>query len=252
MSRIRGIDPGEKIGWCDVEEVPGGLPRRVESGAVDRAEDLPAFAGVALVAVEMPITLHPAAFAPGKGRKVSPAQIVARVQGLIRAARVGQRILCAAQAGGVDTLEVDAAVARRALGVVIGGSRKGPPCEACSGSGADAAEVQPGAQLTPEAAEREAGTMRRRAAQILEENARRARGKKARLKELAAIRLRACAVFPCSVCKGAGERRPPSVDQQIATLLPGLVTGWAERSNVHERDAAVVALHGFRIGGRDG
>lgn len=255
--RILGIDPGDRIGWALLEEVQGGLPRVLGSGAWDLAPPegshptwrdpaagLPCpFRAGDVVAIERPDKPHPASLAGG------PGKVTGIVKGLLLAAWVGGELAGRARGAGAVVLEVSASEARRAAGVVIGGSRKGPPCETCSGSGAGD-DLQPGSQLTPEAALQEVVRLRKRAGEILQENARRARGKKARLKELAGIRLRACAVFPCSVCRGAGERRPPSVDQQVAALLPGLVAGWPDRSNVHERDAAVVALHGFRNGGR--
>lgn len=256
--RVRGIDPGDRIGWCDIEARAGALPTRIASGAVAQAEDLPPLTGIDVVAVEMPLTLHPAAFATGGKGRGGPARIVATVQGLIRAARVGQRVLDDVDHTNVTlddltrrTIEVDAAAARRALGVVIGGSRKGPPCEACAGSGAGG-PVLPGVALAPEVAAEEIARCRAAAVRIREMNARHAKGKKGRVTELAAIRLRAVQAFPCEICHGAGDRRPPAVDQQVATLLPGAVDGWPDRSNVHERDAAVVALWAIRNGGLNG
>jgi hypothetical protein len=133
---VRGIDPGERIGWCDLATRDGDHPRYLNGGsfaATDHAElrniwRVPGSVGatdVGLIAIEMPGSLHPAAFSPGKG---GPARIVATVQGLLRAARVGQQIIDAATAAGVRVVEVDAAQARRELGIKIGGNRRGPAC----------------------------------------------------------------------------------------------------------------------------
>jgi hypothetical protein len=93
---------------------------------------------------------------------------------------------------------VDAAEARRA--VVIGGSRRGPPCPACAGSGASGATA-------------EGRALRDRAGEFILRAARRAKGKRA---ALALLRLDAVQRCPCDACGGAGAERLPSVDQQVA------------------------------------
>jgi hypothetical protein len=231
---IRGIDPGEYVGLCDLDTRG---PTCIGCGvAAHRSDNLliRSIVGVDVIAIEMPGSLHPAAFAPGKG---GPARIVATVEGLIRAARVGQQIIDAAQAAGVGVVEVDAAEARRELGVKIGGNRKGPPCAACSGSGADDRGGSAARALISEAAELMAANSRG------EQGAKGARRRRGRL---ALIRLEAIRLCPCSVCDGSGEQRPPTVDQQIAALLPTVIEGWPERSSVHSRDAAVAALWAIR------
>jgi hypothetical protein len=239
---IRGIDPGERIGWCDLELSDGAVNW---SASGSTPAEAPADAMVRLtlhtfpdaIAIEMPGSLHPAAFAPGKG---GPARIVATVQGLIRAARVGQQIIDAARAAGVGVVEVDAAQARRELGVKIGGNRKGPVCQECTGSGA-------GGPLTSgRACGDDIRELRLRAAMILAKDALHERGARKRRAELANIRHESARDFPCDLCGGSGEQRPPIVDQQIAALLPTLIEGWPKRSCVHSRDAAVAALWAIR------
>jgi hypothetical protein len=173
------------------------------------------------------------------------------VKGLLVAAWVGGRIAERAEAAGAIVVEVSASEARRAIGVIIGGGRKGPACETCAGSGAGLEGV-PGSTMAPEVLRAEAIEVRERAAELIRLNEAHARGKKQRVRLLKGIRLKACASYPCPSCHGSGERKPPSVDQQVARILPGLVTGWPDRSNVHERDAAVAALHAIRIGGYNG
>ena len=236
---VRGIDPGERVGWCDLE-VSGGTTTYLAGGSVgdiDVWTSASAWRGRTLVAVEMPGSLHPAAFAQGKG---GPARIVATVQGLIRAARVGQQIIDAAASAGVRVVEVDAAEARRGLGVKIGGNRRGPPCGACSGSGADVSGGSAARVLIAEAAA------------LVAANARHERGARTRRDRLAIIRHDAVNHFPCDLCDGSGEQRPPTVDQQVAALLPTLIEGWPKRSCVHSRDAAVAALKAIRDGGGRG
>lgn len=49
-----------------------------------------------------------------------------------------------------------------------------------------------------------------------------------------------------------GQPKPPTVDQQIAKLVPLLVRGWPKRSSVDSRDAAVAALFGYQVARAEG
>jgi hypothetical protein len=248
--RITGIDPGETIGWTALDIDPamcrdggsGGArgtvdpPRYLESGTWTPAEAMRvAWREGDVLAIERPSRVHPALLAGG------PAKASGVVAGLLAAAWVGGELAGRARAAGARVVEVDAAEARRALGVVIGGSRRGPPCPACSGSGAGAEGLQPGVPMTLEAACDEVARAQSRAAELLAANGRHARGKRTRLRELAQIRLASCARYPCELCAGSGEQRPPSVDQQVAALVREKIAGWPKVSNVHQRDAGVAA-----------
>jgi hypothetical protein len=236
---ILGIDPGETVGWA-LLEVGAGQPRRIDSGSWKASEiSLAPFAGM-LVGIERPARPHAASLGGGSGR------LVGIVTGLLTAAWIGGEIAGRVRAAGGTVAEVSAAEARRAIGVRIGGARRGPCCETCGGSGAGE-EPEPGTGLTRERAAVASAEMRHRAAEIRELDTRHARGRKKRAVELKALRLRACAVCPCPDCGGSGELRPPTVDQQVAVLVPQVIAGWPARSNVHERDAAVVALMAAQV-----
>lgn len=143
--RARGIDPGDTIGWCDLEREAPGVFRYVDSGTweastIQRACGLPCdFAGLSVMAIETPEEMHPndvaAAVSAARGKVGSPfaaspaagsGRIVQTVRCLLSTARLAERIACAA-APYVRVIEPTAAECRRALGVRFGAQRgRGP------------------------------------------------------------------------------------------------------------------------------
>jgi hypothetical protein len=219
--KVLGIDPGGHVGWTVLLLSSGGNTTWLQCG-VGRG-----WPRCEMVAIERPAKSHAATLVG------SPAKIAGVVAGLLAAAWTGGEIAGAATREGATVIEVDAAEARRALGVHIGGRRRGPLCGLCGGSGASG-ETEHGRRL------------RRAAEGLLPILARRGRGQRATRASLASLRLDAAQRCPCEACGGAGEDRPPTVDQQVAALLPTAIEGWPRVSNVHERDAAVAALWAMR------
>lgn len=143
--RARGIDPGDTIGWCDIEREAPGVFRYVDSGTweastIQRACGLPCeLCGIEVLAIETPAEMHPndvaASVSAARGRHGSPfaaspaagaGRIVQTVRCLLTTARIAERIACAA-APYVRIVEPTAAECRRALGVKFGAQRgKGP------------------------------------------------------------------------------------------------------------------------------
>jgi hypothetical protein len=246
--RVIGVDPGEKIGWARLGASAGVLPEVVAVGAWNA--DAPAswgpFGQGDVVAIERAEKPHPASLRmdPRHGN-AGIARVTAIVKGILVASWIGGRIAERAEAAGARVVIVTASDARRAIGVVIGGGRRGIACETCSGSGAGL-EGEAGVSMAPDVLREEAIEVRERAAELLRLNGDNARGKKKRMALLKAIRLKACASYPCPTCHGSGERKAPSVDQQVAQILPALVSGWPDRSSVHARDAAVAALQAIK------
>lgn len=214
---VLGIDPGGHIGWALLTSTPLGATMWLHRG-VGRG-----WPPCDVVAIEKPSRPHAATV------RGSPKKVAGMVAGLLAAAWTGGEIAGAAARDGATVIEVDAAEARRALGVRIGGRRYGPLCGLCAGSGASGA-TEHGRRL------------QRAAEELLPLLERRGKGRRATRMSLAALRLDAAQRCPCEACGGAGEERPPTVDQQVATLLPTAIDDWPRVSNVHERDAAVVAL----------
>jgi hypothetical protein len=230
---VHGIDPGEHVGHALVMvdhkgpvllNPPERISAETAAARVWRAADV--------IAIERPAKIHAGAWTGGAGK------IAKTAEGLLRAAWIGGEIAGRARAAGATVIEVSAADARRALGVRIGGRRKSVPCAECSGSGADESAL--GASL------------RASTAKLLPAANKPGRGQKPARFALATIRGRAVRDCPCAACEGAGLEDPESVDQQVKRLLPLAVSGWPKVSNVHERDAAVVALYGYQLLKREG
>jgi hypothetical protein len=128
--RARGIDPGDTIGWCDLEREAPGVFRYVDSGTweastIQRACGLPCdLSGLSVMAIETPEEMHANDIRAGVSHGFGA--VVSTIRNLLTARALAERIACAA-APFVRIVEPTAAECRRALGVRFGAQRgKGP------------------------------------------------------------------------------------------------------------------------------
>lgn len=130
--RARGIDPGDTIGWCDIERESAGVFRYVASGTWEaerfapctRGGGIPDLDGVQAVCVETPGEMHPNEV---RAQLAHPATLVQTIRNLLETAALAERL--AAEADGMcrRVLQPTAAEVRRALGVKLGAQRgRGP------------------------------------------------------------------------------------------------------------------------------
>ena len=140
--RARGIDPGQTIGWCDIELEAPGVFRFIACGTWDAAglerSSLTAaarYGAFDVFAIETPEELHHSdimaqlaavasrALAPG----VAAANISATVRHLLATRALAERIACSLVGAGARVVEPTAAQCRAALGVKLGAQRgRGP------------------------------------------------------------------------------------------------------------------------------
>lgn len=138
--RARGIDPGETIGWCDIEREAPGVFRYVDSGTwyadkIVRGDWMPkdpiGWDGLFAVAIETPEEMHPndiaGHIAAAMSRKITAgaaaSRIVQTVRNLLDTRALAERIACLLADGCVHIVEPTAAECRRALGVKFGAQR---------------------------------------------------------------------------------------------------------------------------------
>ena len=145
--RARGIDPGDTIGWCDIERESAGVYRWIAHGVIEpkeiaRGGKMPIDDyGIDVFAVETPEEMHvndiaasinaARGSAHGSPFTTSPAtgagRIVQTVRCLIETAKLAERISGLLVQHGKPIVEPTAAECRRALGVKFGAQRgKGP------------------------------------------------------------------------------------------------------------------------------
>lgn len=145
--RARGIDPGDTIGWCDIEREAPGVFRYVASGTWEAAQVKRGYGapssveGVQVFSVETPEEMHhndvigafrsaevSLGFRPSKSgiapAAVGPgcARIMQKVRNLLETRGIAERIACAVAPFG-RVVEPTAAMCRRALGVRFGAQR---------------------------------------------------------------------------------------------------------------------------------
>ncbi len=145
--RARGIDPGETIGWADIERESPGVFRYIDCGTVESAKQE---RGLALLfdplahlhAIETPEEMHhndvvgvfraaEAALNIGMSRKgvasaaFDPgcARIMQKVRNLLETRALAERIACSLVGVGARVVEPTAAECRRALKVKFGAQR---------------------------------------------------------------------------------------------------------------------------------
>lgn len=147
--RARGIDPGETIGWCDIERESAGVFRFIacgtwEAGDIQRGCGLPCNTGdVDVHAIETPEEMHPndvaSAFRAvyesmsrgGKPGQVPIARVIAAaasrivqtVRNLQETRALAERIACSLVGAGARVVEPTAAKCRHDLGVKFGAQR---------------------------------------------------------------------------------------------------------------------------------
>jgi hypothetical protein len=128
--RARGIDPGDTIGWCDLEREAPGVFRYVAHGTIEpreivRVQRMPIDDyGIDVHAIETPEEMHPNQV---REQAAYPATMVQTVRNLISTAVIAERIACSLVLAGARIVQPTAAECRRALGVKFGAQRgKGP------------------------------------------------------------------------------------------------------------------------------
>jgi hypothetical protein len=128
--RARGIDPGETIGWCDLERESAGVFRYVDAGTLPAAEVTRTTGArfldplVGAYAIETPEELH---LNDARAAAAYPATLVQTVRNLLETRALAERIVCSLAGAGARVVEPTAAEVRRALGVKLGAQRgKGP------------------------------------------------------------------------------------------------------------------------------
>jgi hypothetical protein len=124
--KARGIDPGETIGWCDIERESAGVFVFIGGGTcaasdVQRSGPTPggSIGALDVLTIETPKELH-----PGSVRVAGPAKIVQTARDLISTAKIAERIACGAAARGVRIVEPTAGEVRKAFGIRIGAQRR--------------------------------------------------------------------------------------------------------------------------------
>ncbi len=135
--RARGIDPGDTIGWCDLEREAPGVFRYVASGTWEATEivrgnsQIPRLLSeesergkIGVVSIETPEEMH---LNDARTAAAYPATLVQTVRNLLTTRALAERIACIVTLAGVSVREPTAAECRRALGVKFGAQRgKGP------------------------------------------------------------------------------------------------------------------------------
>lgn len=129
--RARGIDPGNTIGWCDIEREAPGVFRYVAHGTIEpreivRAQSLPIDGyGVDVYAIETPEDMHANDIRAGVAHGFGT--VVQTIRNLLETRALAERIACSLAGAGARIVEPTAAEVRRALGVKFGAQRgKGP------------------------------------------------------------------------------------------------------------------------------
>lgn len=128
--RARGIDPGDTIGWCDVEREAPGVFRYVDGGTWEAAKFnsrvcLPFDpSGIDVYSIETPEEMHPNEV---RTQAAYPATMVQTIRNLLETRALAERISCGLVSRGWPVRNPTAAECRRALGVKFGAQRgKGP------------------------------------------------------------------------------------------------------------------------------
>lgn len=124
--RARGIDPGQTIGWCDLERESAGVFVFLAGGTcgaddVGRGGPIPGgdLSALDVLTVETAREMH-----PGGVHVAGPAKIVQMARDLISTAKIAERIACNAVPSGVRIVETTAAEVRKAFGIRIGAQRR--------------------------------------------------------------------------------------------------------------------------------
>lgn len=126
--RARGIDPGETIGWCDIERESAGVFRFIASGTweasqITRGSALP-MDDIDVFSIETPEELH---LNDARAAAAYPATLVQTVRNLLATRALAERIACSLVGAGARVVEPTAAQVRHALGVKLGAQRgRGP------------------------------------------------------------------------------------------------------------------------------
>lgn len=121
--RARGIDPGDTIGWCDIEREAPGVFRYVDSGtweasAIQRGGGIPGLVeAIRVVCVETPEEMHPNQVRAGLAH---PGTLVQTIRELISTAKLAERISAEADGMCYRVLEPTAAACRKVIGVKFG------------------------------------------------------------------------------------------------------------------------------------
>lgn len=137
--RARGIDPGQTIGWCDLELEAPGVYRFIacgtwEASQITRGSALPTD-DIDVFSIETPEEIHHSdimgqltAVATGSLKPgVVAANISATVRHLLATRALAERIACSLVGAGARVVEPTAAKVRAALGVKLGAQRgRGP------------------------------------------------------------------------------------------------------------------------------
>jgi hypothetical protein len=129
----RGIDPGETIGWCDLERESPGVFRFLECGTweatrIRRGDQMPAgwiaVVNLDVIAIETAEEMHPNEV---RALAAYPATAVQTIRNLLETRALAERIACSLIGAGARVVEPTAAECRRALGVKFGAQRgRGP------------------------------------------------------------------------------------------------------------------------------
>jgi hypothetical protein len=129
--RARGIDPGDTIGWCDIEREAPGVFRYVDSGTweastIQRGGGIPGLVeAIRVVAIETPEEMHANDIRAGVAHGFGT--VVSTIRNLLTTRALAERIACSLVGAGSRVVEPTAAECRRALGVKFGAQRgKGP------------------------------------------------------------------------------------------------------------------------------
>lgn len=131
--KARGIDPGEKIGWCDIERESAGVFRFVACGECS-ASDIPRgglalpggrLDGVEVVSIETPEEMHANDIRAGVAHGFGT--VVQTIRNLLATRAMAERVACLVADECVRVVEPTAAEVRRVLGVKFGAQRgRGP------------------------------------------------------------------------------------------------------------------------------
>jgi hypothetical protein len=132
--RARGIDPGDTIGWCDLEREAPGVFRFIGCGTWESAEfrrgttiSAVTVAGpIDVFAIETPEEMHANDIRAGVAHGFGT--VVSTIRNLLTTRALAERIACSLfMHGTARIVEPTAAECRRALGVRFGAQRgKGP------------------------------------------------------------------------------------------------------------------------------
>jgi hypothetical protein len=128
--RARGIDPGDTIGWCDIEREAPGVFRYVASGTWEASDAKrgcwsAADPDVEVYAIETPEEMHANDIRAGVAHGFGT--VVSTIRNLLTTRALAERIACSLVGAGSRVVEPTAAECRRALGVKFGAQRgKGP------------------------------------------------------------------------------------------------------------------------------